>query len=74
MKLGIKNEARNTEVKKTFSYSKELTVQKKIYNLEEFTIYKLQPKKDQEKGHRGHNNRGIFLVTLGTPHLLSWSS
>lgn len=35
LNFGIKDHVRNTEVRKTFSYSEEFTIQNRIYNLEE---------------------------------------
>ena len=64
LNFSIKNHVRNTEVKRRFSYSKELTVQSRTYNLKEEKD-NLQPKKIPEKRSSWkHSNKGILLVIL----------
>lgn len=52
LNFSIKNHVRNTEVKRIFSYSKELTVQSRTYNLKEEKDNS-NLRKDQRKGHHG---------------------
>ena len=52
LNFSIKNHLRNTEVKRTFSYSKELTVQSRTYNLKEEKDNS-NLRKHQRKGHYG---------------------
>ena len=52
LNFSIKNHVRNTEVKRIFSYSKELTVQSRTYNLKEEKDNS-NLRKHQRKGHHG---------------------
>lgn len=52
LNFSIKNHVRNTEVKRTFSYSKELTIQSRTYNLKEEKDNS-NLRKRQRKGHHG---------------------
>ena len=52
LNFSIKNHVRNTEVKRTFSYSKALTIQSRTYNLKEEKDNS-NLRKCQRKGHHG---------------------
>lgn len=52
LNCGIKDHVRNTEVKKTFSYSEEFTIQNRIYNLEEEKDNS-NLRKNRQNGHHG---------------------